>query len=138
MIERTLAIIKPDATAKRLAGKIIDRIEQEGFNIIGMQKLQLTRDQAEYFYEVHQEQRFFSELINFIISGPVIIMVLEEEDAIAAWRELMGTTDPNKAAAGTLRKLYGSSIGENATHGSDSPETAHREVSFFFPDLTAA
>lgn len=137
MMERTFALIKPDAIDAKLAGKIIDRIEQEEFSILEMKKMQISREQAEYFYEVHRERPFFGELINFIISGPVIALALEKNNAVAAWRDLMGTTNPADAAENTLRKIYGASIGENAVHGSDSPETAHRELNFFFPDLAA-
>lgn len=136
MIERTLAIIKPDAVKNGDSGKIIDRIEQEGFTIVAMEKMRLSREDAEYFYEVHRERPFFGELVNFIISGPIVVMALEKDDAIRAWRDLMGPTDPNKASRNTLRRIFGSSIGENATHGSDSPETAKNEVGFLFPDLS--
>ena len=135
-MERTLAIIKPDAVRAKNAGKIIDHIEQAGFNIIGMKKLQLTREEAELFYAVHRERRFFGELVDFMISGPVVVLALEKDGAIAAWRDLMGATNPDEAAEGTMRKLFGANIGENATHGSDSPETAHTEVAFFFPELS--
>ncbi len=136
MMERTLAIIKPDAVRAKNAGKIIDHIEQAGFNIIGMKKLQLTREEAELFYAVHRERRFFGELVDFMISGPVVVLALEKDGATAAWRDLMGATNPDEAAEGTMRKLFGANIGENATHGSDSPETAHTEVAFFFPELS--
>lgn len=134
-MERTLAIIKPDAVENKYSGKIIDQIEQKGFNIIALEKKRLPREDAEYFYEVHHEKKFFGEIINFMISGPIIVMVLEKEDAIRAWRDLMGATDPEKAADGTLRSMYAQSIGQNAVHGSDSPDTAQREISFFFPDV---
>ena len=135
MTERTLAIIKPDATAAGNAGKIITRIEEEGFNILAIKKDHLKREVAEYFYEIHRERPFFGELIDFMISGPVYILALEKDDAIRTWRDVMGATNPDDAQENTLRKLYGASVGENATHGSDSPETAEREVGIFFPDL---
>lgn len=134
-MEKTLAIIKPDAVKTKNSGKIIDKIEQEGFNILALKKLRLTRLQAEEFYAVHKGKGFFEELINFIISGPIIVLALEKENAVKAWRDLMGATDPTKAEAGSIRKLYGSSKGENATHGSDLPENAQIEVAFFFPKL---
>lgn len=134
-VERTLAIIKPDAVKAKNSGKIIDRIEQEGFNILGMKKIQLTKIQAENFYAVHKGKPFYNELVEFMISGPVVVMVLEKQDAIKAWRDLMGDTDATKAAANTLRRLFGTSKGENATHGSDAPETAATEIKFFFPEL---
>ncbi|MFH1644662.1 MAG: nucleoside-diphosphate kinase [bacterium] len=135
-MERTLAIIKPDAVNAKATGKIINRIEQEGFNIIAMKKLQLTKDKAEGFYAVHKGKPFLAELVDFMISGPVVVMVLEKENAIKSWRDLMGPTDPAKATdPNCLRKLYGTNIGFNATHGSDSPETAATEIKFFFPEL---
>ncbi len=137
MNTRTLAIVKPDAIESKYAGKIIDRIEQETFNVIAMKKLQLTREQAEYFYEVHRERPFFGELVDFMISGPVVVMALEKEDAIRTWRDIMGATNPDEAAEGTIRKLFGANIGENAVHGSDSPDTASREINFFFPELAS-
>jgi nucleoside-diphosphate kinase len=135
MTEKTFGIIKPDAVKAKNSGKIIDRIEQEGFNILAMKKIHLTKEQAENFYDVHQEKPFFDELVEFMTSGPVIVMALEKENAIKAWRDLMGATDPAQAAENTLRKLYGSNKGENATHGSDAPETAEKELKFFFPEL---
>lgn len=134
-MERTFAIIKPDATAAKHAGNIISIIELNGFNIIGMQKKLLTRAEAETFYAVHKERPFFGELVNYMISGPVIVMALEKENAIQEWRDLMGATNPAKAAPGTLRRMFGTSIGSNATHGSDAPETAKEELKFFFPNL---
>ncbi len=135
MMERTFAIIKPDAVQAKNSGKIIDRIEQEGFNIVGMKKIHMTKQQAETFYAVHKDRPFFAGLTEFMCSGPVVVMALEKENAIKAWRDLMGTTDPATAEANTLRKLYATSKGENATHGSDAPETAKDEISFFFPEL---
>lgn len=135
MAEKTLAIIKPDAVRAKNSGKIIDRIEQAGFEIIGMKKLQLTKDQAERFYAVHKERKFYPELVEFMTSGPVIVMALKKENAVAAWRTLMGATNPAEAAQDTIRKLFGTNVGENATHGSDSTENAKIEVEFFFPEL---
>ena len=134
-MERTLAIIKPDAVAAGNIGKIITRIEEEGFNIIAMRKMQFTREDAEYFYEMHNQRPFFGELVDFMMSGPVVVLALEKEDAIRAWRDVMGATNPDEAAEGTMRKLFGASIGENATHGSDTPENAERELGFLFPEL---
>ena len=134
-MERTFAIIKPDAVEKKLAGKIIDMIEANGFNILGMKKLHMTEDQAKEFYAVHKDRPFYGELVDFISSGPVVVMALEKENAIKAWRDLMGATNPADAAEGTIRKLYAESIGKNAVHGSDAPETAAQEVRFFFSDL---
>ncbi len=134
-MEKTFAIIKPDAVKAKNAGKIIDRIEKEGFSILGMKKIQLTQNQAEAFYAVHKERSFFPELVKFMISGPVIVMALQKENAIKAWRDLMGDTDPAKASENSIRNLYGTNKGENATHGSDAPETAQVEIKFFFPEL---
>ena len=135
MMQRTFAMIKPDAVAAKNAGKIIDIIEKNGFTIIGMEKTKLNKAKAQEFYAVHKERPFFGELVDFIISGPVIILALEKENAVLAWRDLMGATDPNKASEGTIRKLFGTSIGTNATHGSDAPETAATEIALMFPDL---
>lgn len=135
-MEQTFAIIKPDAVKAKNAGKIIDRIEQEGFEILGMKKINLSQEQAETFYEVHKERPFFVELVKFMTSGPVVVMTLQKENAIKAWRDLMGSTDPAEADRHTLRKLYGTSKGENATHGSDASETAAVEIKFFFPELS--
>ena len=134
-MEKTFAIIKPDAVKAKSAGKIIDRIEAEGFNILGMKKIHLSQEQAETFYGVHKERPFFGELVKFMTSGPVVVMTLQKDGAIKAWRDLMGATDPAQAEENTLRKLYGSNKGENATHGSDAPETAAEEIKFFFPEL---
>jgi nucleoside-diphosphate kinase len=134
-VERTFAIIKPDAVAAGNSGKIIDRIEQDGFKVISMKKIQLTKDQAEEFYAVHKEKPFFEELVNYMISGPIVVMILEKENAVHAWRDLMGNTNPEKAAEGTLRKLFGTDIGHNAVHGSDAPETAKTEIQLFFPEI---
>jgi nucleoside-diphosphate kinase len=134
-MEKTFAIIKPDAVKAKNSGKIIDRIEQEGFEIVGMKKTHLTKDQAEQFYAVHKERPFFASLVEFMTSGPVVVMTLQKENAIKAWRDLMGATDPAQAPENSLRKLYGTDKGENATHGSDAPETAAVEIKFFFPEL---
>jgi nucleoside-diphosphate kinase len=132
MTERTLAIIKPDAVARRLAGPIIQRIEAEGFTIRAMRRVALSPAQAEGFYAVHRARPFFASLTAFMSSGPAIVLVLEAPDAIRKWRTLMGATDPAKADAGTLRKEFAESIERNATHGSDAPETAAYEIGFFF------
>src|SRR5438132_11109094 len=135
MAERTLAIIKPDAVERRLAGKIIQRIEAEGFQIRAMRQLHLSKPQAEGFYAVHRERPFFGSLTAFMSSGPAIVLVLEAPDAIKKWRTLMGATDPAKADAGTLRKDFAYSIERNATHGSDAPDTAAYEIGYFFPGI---
>jgi nucleoside-diphosphate kinase len=131
-MERTLAIIKPDAVASRVAGRIIQRIEEAGFQIRAMRMLHLTTRDAEGFYAVHRERPFFASLTKFMSSGPVVVLALEAEDAIKKWRTLMGATDPAKADAGTLRKEFGRSIENNATHGSDAPDTAAFELGYFF------
>jgi nucleoside-diphosphate kinase len=131
-MERTLSIIKPDAVKNRHIGAIIARFEQEGLRIAAAKKIQLSRAAAEGFYAEHRERKFFGELVEFMTSGPVVVMVLEGENAIVRNREIMGATDPAKAAEGTLRKLYAASVGENAVHGSDSPASAQREVAYFF------
>ena len=133
-IERTFSIIKPDATARNLTGAINAMIEQAGLRIIGQRRVRITREQAERFYGVHRERPFFGELVDFMISGPVVVQVLEGENAIAKYREIMGATDPSKAAAGTIRKVHAKSIGENSVHGSDAPDTAAREIAQFFSD----
>jgi nucleoside-diphosphate kinase len=132
-MERTLAIIKPDAVASRHAGRIIQRIEEAGFQIRAMRMLRLSTREAEGFYAVHRERPFFGSLTTFMSRGPVIVLALEAPDAIRKWRTLMGATDPAKADAGTLRKEFGTSIENNATHGSDAPDTATFEVGYFFP-----
>ncbi len=134
-MERTFAIIKPDAFAAGSAGKIIARIYEEGFTIVGLKKLYMSKVEAEGFYYVHKERPFFGELTDFMSSGPCVVMALEADNAIAKWRDLMGATNPAEAAEGTLRREFGSSIGENATHGSDAPETAAFELSYFFNGL---
>jgi len=135
MTERTLAIVKPDALQRRVAGRIIQRIEDEGFQIRAMRRLHLSKEQAEGFYAVHRERPFFRSLTDFMSSGPVIVMVLEAPEAIKKWRTLMGATDPVKADAGTLREEFGQSIEKNATHGSDASETAAYEIGYFFPGM---
>ena len=132
MSERTLAIIKPDAFERRLAGRILQRIEDAGFTIRAMRHTHLTQAEAEGFYAVHKERPFFGSLTAFMSSGPCVVMALEAPDAIKKWRTLMGATDPAKADAGTLRKEFGKSIEHNATHGSDAPETAAFELGYFF------
>jgi nucleoside-diphosphate kinase len=131
-MERTFAIIKPDAVGRQLVGPIVGRIEQAGFRIRAMRQARLTKREAEGFYAVHLEKPFFGSLTDFMSSGPVVLMVLEAPGAIAKWRDLMGPTDPGKAAAGTLRREFGTSIERNATHGSDAPETAAFEIGYFF------
>jgi nucleoside-diphosphate kinase len=137
-MEQTLAIIKPDAVSARNAGRIIQRIEQAGFQIRAMRLLHLSQPQAEGFYAVHRQRPFFKSLTSFMASGPVIVLALEAEGAIRKWRDLMGATDPAKADAGTLRKEFGASIENNATHGSDAPETAAFELGYFFAGLELA
>jgi nucleoside-diphosphate kinase len=134
-MERTFAIIKPNAFADANSGKIISRIYEEGFKIVGIKKLYLSKVEAEGFYYVHKERPFFDELTDFMSSGPCIVMVLEAENAIQKWRDLMGATNPADAAEGTLRRQFGASLGENATHGSDAPETAAFEIGYFFSGL---
>lgn len=135
MVERTCALIKPDAVASGNSGDIIACIERNKFNIVGMKKMHLTKEQAEAFYAVHNAKPFFNELVAHISSGPLIALVLEKENAIKDWRDLMGSTDCCKAAPGTLRKMFAKNITCNAVHGSDAPETARAEVAFFFPEL---
>jgi nucleoside-diphosphate kinase len=132
--ERTLSIIKPDAVAKNVIGKIIERFEKAGLTVVAARMMQLSKDQAESFYEVHKERGFFPDLVKFMISGPVLVMVLEGDDAIAVNRQVMGATNPKEAAIGTIRADFAQSIDENAVHGSDAPETAAREIRFFFKD----
>ena len=131
-IERTFSIIKPDATARNLTGAINALIEQSGLRIVAQRRLRITREQAETFYAVHRARPFFGELVDFMISGPVVVQVLEGENAIARYRDIMGATDPAKAAAGTIRKLHANSIGENSVHGSDAADTAAIEIAQFF------
>lgn len=135
-IERTLAIIKPDAVAAGHSGEIIRLIELNGFTIVGMRKAHLKPSEVEQFYAVHKERSFFGEMVQKMSSSSVILMALERDNAIVAWRDLMGATNPASAALGTIRRMFGTSIGNNATHGSDAPETARVELEFFFPDIT--
>ena len=137
-MERTFAIIKPDATARRHTGKILQRIEEAGFQIRAMKTLSLSQSEAAGFYAVHRERPFFASLTEFMSSGPIVALVLEAPDAVKKWRTLMGATDPGKADAGTLRKQFGTSIETNATHGSDAPATAAFELAYFFPGLEFA
>jgi len=134
-VERTLSIIKPDAVQKNVIGQIIARFESAGLRVIAARMTHLTRKEAEGFYAVHRERPFFKDLVEFMISGPVFVQVLEGENAIALNRELMGATDPKKAARGTIRADFADSIDANAVHGSDGPDTARKEVAFFFPKL---
>ena len=134
-MERTFAIIKPDAVKKGHAGKILSRIEDTGFRVCALRLLHMSKREAEGFYYVHKERPFFGGLTDFMSSGPCIVMCLEAPDAIKKWRDLMGATDPAKAEAGTLRKEFGASIDNNATHGSDAPETAAFELGYFFRGL---
>jgi nucleoside-diphosphate kinase len=137
-MEMTFAIIKPDAVRARVAGKILQRIEDEEFQIRAMRLVNLSKREAEGFYAVHRERPFFSSLTSFMSSGPAVVLALEAPDAIKKWRTLMGATDPAKADAGTLRKEFGRSIENNATHGSDAAETAAFELSYFFPGIEFA
>src|SRR5215831_8654526 len=131
-IERTFSIIKPDVAARNLTGAINAMIEQTGLRIVAQRRTRITREEAETFYAVHRERPFFRELVEFMISGPVVVQVLEGENAIAKYRDIMGATDPAKAAPGTIRKVHAKSIGENSVHGSDAPETAAQEIAQFF------
>ena len=135
MLQRTLAIVKPDGVQKGVAGQVIARIEKEGFRIAAMRLHHLSRAEAEGFYAVHKERPFFKDLVGFMTSGPVVLICLERENAIAHWRDVMGATDPAKAAEGTIRKLFGTNIEKNTSHGSDAPETAAFELSWFFRGL---
>ncbi len=137
-IERTLTIIKPDAVAAGNTGSIIAHLERHGFAVVAMKKLALTEAQARSFYAVHRERPFFESLVSFMTSGPIVPMVLERENAIGTLREVMGATDSQKAAKGTIRNLYGSDVEKNAIHGSDAPETAAAERAFFFSHLEQA
>ncbi len=133
-LERTFSILKPDATERNITGAINAIIEKAGLRIVAQKRVRISREQAEKFYAVHRERPFFRELVDFMISGPVVVQVLEGENAIAKYREVMGATDPAKAAAGTIRKTHAKSIGENSVHGSDAPETAVREIAQFFSE----
>ena len=133
-MERTFSIIKPDATTRNLTGAINAMIEQAGLRIVAQKRVRITKEQAEAFYAVHKERPFFRELVDFMISGPVVVQVLQGENAIARYRDIMGATDPAKAAPGTIRKVHANSIGENSVHGSDAPETALKEIGQFFSE----
>ena len=133
-VERTFSILKPDATGRNLTGAINSIIEKAGLRIVAQKRVRISREEAEKFYAVHRERPFFRELVDFMISGPVVVQVLEGDNAIAKYREVMGATDPAKAAAGTIRKTHAKSIGENSVHGSDAPETAEREIAQFFSE----
>jgi nucleoside-diphosphate kinase len=133
-LQRTFSIIKPDATARNLTGAINAKIEAAGLRIIAQKRIRLSREQAEGFYGVHKERPFFNDLVSFMLSGPVVVQALEGEDAIAKYREVMGATNPEDAAAGTIRKEFAESIEANSVHGSDAPETAAEEIPFFFTD----
>ncbi len=137
-MQRTLAIIKPDGVEKKYSGRILARIEEEGFRIVAMRMLQMSRRDAEGFYAVHRDKKFFNDLVAFMSSGPAVVLVLEREDAIARWRGIMGATNPAEAADGTLRKQFAANIERNVVHGSDAPETAAVETAYFFRgiDLT--
>jgi len=135
MVERTLAIIKPDAVKKKLIGKILQRIEEEGFKILGLKMLHLTKEEANGFYIVHKDKHFYQSLTEFMSSGEIVIMVLEREKAISHWRKVMGATDPALAEPGTLRKAFGFSVERNAVHGSDSPSTADWEIKYFYKNV---
>ena len=132
-MERTLAIVKPDAVRRALTGDILKRIESSELKIVGLRKIQLSRADAERFYEVHKAKPFFNGLCEYMTSGPVVVAVLQGDGAITKWRQLMGATDPKKADPGTIRKDFGLDVEQNSTHGSDAPETAAQEISFFFP-----
>ncbi|WP_257281491.1 MULTISPECIES: nucleoside-diphosphate kinase [unclassified Endozoicomonas] len=133
-VERTLSIIKPDAVAKNVIGEIFSRFEKAGLKVVGTRMVQLSKEKAEGFYAEHKERPFFNDLVSFMTSGPVVVSVLEGENAVAHHRELMGATNPAEAAAGTIRADFAQTIDENAVHGSDSPASAAREVSYFFED----
>lgn len=133
--QRTLCIIKPDSVEKRVQGHILQRLLDEGFRVLAMRQIHLTRRQAEGFYAVHRERPFFDELCTFMSRGPVVVVALERDNAVAHYRDVIGATDPAKAAAGTVRKLYGTNVGENAVHGSDSEENGRGECAYFFAGL---
>lgn len=133
-VERTFSILKPDATARNLTGAINAMIEAAGLRIVAQKRVRITREQAERFYGVHRARPFFGELVDFMISGPVVVQVLEGENAIAKYRDIMGATDPSKAAEGTIRRAHAKSIGENSVHGSDAADTAVKEIAQFFSE----
>ncbi|HZP20705.1 MAG TPA: nucleoside-diphosphate kinase [Bauldia sp.] len=134
-VERTFSMIKPDATRKNITGKIIAKLEEAGLRVVASKRVWMSRRQAEGFYAVHKARPFFDELCTFMSSGPTVVQVLEGENAIARNREVMGATDPKKAAPGTIRREYADSIGENSVHGSDAPETAKQEIAYWFSDV---
>ncbi len=134
-MERTFAIIKPDAVERNIVGKVLEKIETAGFRIVGMKKIQLSKKEAEGFYYVHSERPFFNDLCSFMSRSPVVVLALERESAIVKWREVMGATNPANADVGTIRKEFGLSIEENTVHGSDSPESAAYEIPYFFSQL---
>ena len=133
-LERTFSIIKPDATRRNITGKIVTKFEEGGLRVVAQKRIHMSREQAEGFYAVHKERPFFGELVDFMMSGPVVVQVLEGENAIARNREIMGATNPADAAPGTIRAEFAESIGENSVHGSDAPETAKEEIAFFFSE----
>jgi nucleoside-diphosphate kinase len=137
-MERTFAIIKPDAVAKKAAGPILERIEKEGFRILGMRLVHMSRSDTEGFYAVHKERPFFNDLVSFMSSGPAVVLALEAGNAIAKWREVIGATNPEQAAEGTIRKQFATNIEKNAVHGSDAPETAAVEIAYWFRDVELA
>ena len=134
-MERTFAMIKPDATARGLSGRILSRIEEEGFEVLGMKLVHMSKAQAEGFYAVHRERPFFGDLTTFMSSGRTVVLALEREDAIRHWRDVMGATNPAEAAPGTIRAEFGESIERNSTHGSDAPDTAAFELGYWFPGV---
>lgn len=138
MTERTFSILKPDATRRNLTGAVNKVIEEAGLRIVGQRRIKMTREQAEQFYGVHRERPFFGELVEFMTSGPVVVQVLEGENAVARYREVMGATNPANADEGTIRKLFAESVGENTVHGSDSAENAKMEIEQFFTDADIA
>lgn len=133
-MDKTLAIIKPDCTKKNVIGKIIDRIESAGFKILGLRMVKLTPEQARKFYEVHKERPFYNDLVDFMTSGPVVVMALQKENAVQEFRNFIGSTNPEEAAEGSIRKDFGTNIQNNCVHGSDSDENAKREIGFFFTE----
>ncbi len=133
-LERTFSIIKPDATKRNITGKVIAKLEEGGLRVVASKRIHMTREQAEGFYGVHKDRPFFGELVEFMMSGPVVVQVLEGENAVARNREIMGATNPAEAAPGTIRAEFAQSIGENSVHGSDAPETAKEEIAFFFKE----
>jgi len=133
-LERTFSIIKPDATRRNITGKVIAKLEEGGLRVVASKRIHMSREQAEGFYAIHKERPFFGELVDFMMSGPVVVQVLEGENAVARNREIMGATNPAEAATGTIRADFAESIGENSVHGSDGPDTARDEIKFFFAD----